>query len=239
MRHAYTDHPDGVQADPDGCTCRQRERHRCCRCEWWGCECGWCKGGHKGCQCGLKWAWGMCGGWSEGQGDRHGQRGMGCECRCGGHEWHNPWCKCGHRWPRGCSGWIEGQGEQHKWLWSPIAVPYPISLSAHHSHQGTGKKEASEKRGDMVYYNQAHPLHTTQIQHMYLRPLKLKCRPKYDSEGSKPQEHEAGMVGKGARGVVTVDNHMCLMGWDMIEMGMKQNTMTRMKNHTHSICMPA
>ena len=44
------------------------------------------------------------------------------------------------------------------------------------------------------------------------------------------------MVGEGARGVVTVDDHMCLMGWDMMEMGMKQSTMTRTKNHTHSIC---
>ena len=80
----------------------------------------------------------------------------------------------------------------------------------------------------MMYRNQAHPLHTTQTQHMYLWPLKPKCRPKCDTE--------AGVVGEGARGVVMADDHMCLMGWDMMEMGMKWNMMTRMKNHTHSIC---
>ena len=44
------------------------------------------------------------------------------------------------------------------------------------------------------------------------------------------------MVGKGARGVVMADDHMRLMGWDMMDMGMKWNMMTRMKNHAHSIC---
>ena len=33
------------------------------------------------------------------------------------------------------------------------------------------------------------------------------------------------------------DDHMHLMGWNMIEMGTKWNMMTRMKNHTHSIYM--
>ena len=36
---------------------------------------------------------------------------------------------------------------------------------------------------------------------------------------------------------MTADNHMHLMGQDMMEMGMKQNMMMRTKNHTHSICM--
>ena len=35
---------------------------------------------------------------------------------------------------------------------------------------------------------------------------------------------------------VTADDHMCLMGQDMIEIGMKWNMMMRMKNHAHSIC---
>ena len=35
---------------------------------------------------------------------------------------------------------------------------------------------------------------------------------------------------------VTVDDHTCSMGWDMTEMGMKWNIMTRMKNHAHCIC---
>ena len=72
---------------------------------------------------------------------------------------------------------------------------------------------------------------------MYLQPLKPKPRPKCDSEGSKPQEHEVSVVGEGVRVVVTVDDHTHLMGWDMTEMGMKWNTMTRTKNHTHSVCM--
>ena len=33
-----------------------------------------------------------------------------------------------------------------------------------------------------------------------------------------------------------VDDHMCLMGWDMMEMGMKWNLMMRMKIHVHSVC---
>ena len=36
--------------------------------------------------------------------------------------------------------------------------------------------------------------------------------------------------------VVMADNHTCLMGWDMMEMGMKWNTMMRMTNHAHCIC---
>ena len=44
------------------------------------------------------------------------------------------------------------------------------------------------------------------------------------------------MVGTGVRGVVMADDHIRLMGWDMMEMGMKQNMMMRMKNHAHSIC---
>ena len=36
--------------------------------------------------------------------------------------------------------------------------------------------------------------------------------------------------------VATVDDHMCLMGQDMTEIGIKWNMM-RMKNHAHSICM--
>ena len=36
--------------------------------------------------------------------------------------------------------------------------------------------------------------------------------------------------------VATVDDHMCLMGQDMTEMGMKWNMITRTKNHAHSIC---
>ena len=36
--------------------------------------------------------------------------------------------------------------------------------------------------------------------------------------------------------VATVDDHMHSMGWDMMEMGMKWNTMTRMKNHAHCVC---
>ena len=81
------------------------------------------------------------------------------------------------------------------------------------------------------------PAHYTNLTHMYLQPLKPKHRPQCDSEGSKPQEHEVGVVGEGVRGVVTVDDHTHLMGWDMMEMGMKQNTMTRTKNHAHSVYM--
>ena len=33
-----------------------------------------------------------------------------------------------------------------------------------------------------------------------------------------------------------VDNHMCLTGQDMTEMGIKWNMMMRMKNHAHSVC---
>ena len=36
--------------------------------------------------------------------------------------------------------------------------------------------------------------------------------------------------------VVMADDHMCLMGWDMMEMGMKWNIMMRMKNHAHCVC---
>ena len=36
--------------------------------------------------------------------------------------------------------------------------------------------------------------------------------------------------------VVMVDDHMCLMGWDMTEMGTKWNMMMRMKNHAHCVC---
>ena len=36
---------------------------------------------------------------------------------------------------------------------------------------------------------------------------------------------------------VMVDNHTHLIGQDMMEMGIKWNTMMRTKNHTHSICM--
>ena len=36
--------------------------------------------------------------------------------------------------------------------------------------------------------------------------------------------------------VVTADDHTHLTGQDMMEMGMKQNMMTRTKNHTHSVC---
>ena len=34
-----------------------------------------------------------------------------------------------------------------------------------------------------------------------------------------------------------VDDHTCLMGWDMMEMGKKWNMMMRTKNHAHSVCM--
>ena len=37
--------------------------------------------------------------------------------------------------------------------------------------------------------------------------------------------------------VATVDDHMHLTGQGMMEMGMKQNMMMRMKNHADSICM--
>ena len=37
--------------------------------------------------------------------------------------------------------------------------------------------------------------------------------------------------------MVTVGDHTRLMGQDMMEMGMKWNKMTRMKNHAHSVCM--
>ena len=33
-----------------------------------------------------------------------------------------------------------------------------------------------------------------------------------------------------------VDDHMCSMGWGMMEMGMKWNLMMRMKIHVHSVC---
>ena len=36
-------------------------------------------------------------------------------------------------------------------------------------------------------------------------------------------------------GVVMVDDHTRLMGWDMMEMGMKWNMMMRMKNHVYSV----
>ena len=32
-----------------------------------------------------------------------------------------------------------------------------------------------------------------------------------------------------------VDDHTRLMGWDMMEMGMKWNMMMRMKNHVHKV----
>ena len=35
---------------------------------------------------------------------------------------------------------------------------------------------------------------------------------------------------------VMADDHMCLMGWDMTEMGTKWNIMARMKNHAHYVC---
>ena len=38
--------------------------------------------------------------------------------------------------------------------------------------------------------------------------------------------------------VVMVDDHMCLMGWDMTEMGTKWNMMTRMKNNAHCLHNP-
>ena len=46
---------------------------------------------------GCQWDWG----------------GMGCECRCGEHEWCNPQRGCGHRWSGGHGGWSEGWGERH------------------------------------------------------------------------------------------------------------------------------
>ena len=46
-----------------------------------------------------------------------------------------------------------------------------------------------------------------------------------------------GVVGEGVRVVVTVDDHTHLMGWDITEMGTKQNIMTKTKNHTHCVCM--
>ena len=36
--------------------------------------------------------------------------------------------------------------------------------------------------------------------------------------------------------MVTVDDHMCSMGWDMMEMGMKWDLMMGMKIHVHSVC---
>ena len=45
-----------------------------------------------------------------------------------------------------------------------------------------------------------------------------------------------GVVGEGMGGAAMVDDHMHLMGWDMTEMGTKRNTVTRMKNHAHSVC---
>ena len=35
--------------------------------------------------------------------------GMGCECRCGGHKWRNPWCECGHKWPGGAVDGVRGE----------------------------------------------------------------------------------------------------------------------------------
>ena len=35
-----------------------------------------------------------------------------------------------------------------------------------------------------------------------------------------------------------VDDHMCLMGWDMMEMGMKWNLMMRMKIHVQCLHNP-
>ena len=43
--------------------------------------------------------------------------------------------------------------------------------------------------------------------------------------------------GRGVRGAATVDDHMHSTGWDMMEMGMKQNMRMRMMNHAHSVCM--
>ena len=86
----------------------------------------------------------------------------------------------------------------------------------------------------MMYCNQVHPCTLHKPNTCTSGLSNTNADPKHDSKGSKPQEHKVGMVGEGARGVVTVDNHMCLMGWDM--MGTKQSMMTRMKNHTHSIC---
>ena len=42
--------------------------------------------------------------------------------------------------------------------------------------------------------------------------------------------------GRHVRGVVMVDDHICLMGWDMMEMKMKWNLMIRMKIYLHSVC---
>ena len=45
---------------PGWYTRRWHEWHGCCRCEWWGHECRWCKEcGCEGCQCGLRGAWGV------------------------------------------------------------------------------------------------------------------------------------------------------------------------------------
>ena len=56
------------------------------------------------------------------------------------------------------------------------------------------------------------PAHYTNITHMYLQPLKPKHRPKCDSEGSKPQEHEAGVVGEDVRSVAMVGQPHTLDG---------------------------
>ena len=72
----------------------------------------------------------------------------------------------------------------------PMAVPCPMSLSAHHT-PGHRKERRSEKgETQCTTHNQAHPPHSTNPTHTYLWPFKPKHRPKCASKGSKPQEHE-------------------------------------------------
>ena len=33
----------------------------------------------------------------------------GCEGRCGGHKWRNPWCEHGHKWPGGAVNGVRGK----------------------------------------------------------------------------------------------------------------------------------
>ena len=83
---------------------------------------------------------------------------------------------------------------------SPMAVPYPTTLSA---HQGTGKKERRSEKGARCTATKHIPRPRTPHRSntdTYLRPLKPKRRAKRDSEGREPQERETGAVGEGREG---------------------------------------
>ena len=134
-----------------------------------------------------------------------------------------------------CCGGVRGHRCRARWnthLWmkshSCLWLCHAQCHCQHITHQGTGKKEGVRRGRHSVPHTTKHIPHTPQIQHTHTSGL--------SNPNTDPNVLARAASHRSMRGIAMVDNHTHLTGQDMIEMGTKQNMMTRTKNHTHSIC---